>query len=235
MGSRLIVESLEIRTDNNTKVYTFSRGVTAITGPIGSGKSSLFELIKYGLGGRAQVMPAIRDNVKTIALQVRFESEHLVLTRTLGSHTIEVFDIRNGVRLNDWATTNRKNTPKASQELLKAVGLPSDLRVPKRRSRPTGDTVPISFFDVYRYLYLDQNSIDTNVVGHLDTNLNIKRIAVFELLYGLTDPRIMELAAKRGRYTQESDKFRSAAKNMPTSFDQTRKRNQPNLHHNGSP
>jgi hypothetical protein len=214
MGNRLVIESLEIRTEAATKVYSFSRGVTAVTGPIGSGKSSLFELIKYGLGGRAQVMPAVRDNVKTVTLQIQIGTDRLTLTRTLGSHTIEVFDIQEGVRLPDWSTTNRKNMPKASQELLARVGLPHDLRVPRRRTKPTGETVPISFFDVYRYLYLGQNGIDTSVVGHNDQNLNIKRMAVFELLYGLADPKVMELAALRGKYAQEAARIEISAKNV---------------------
>jgi len=132
----------------------------------------------------------------------------------LGGRTIDVVDAITGERAGTWATTHRRNVRRASQELLAAVALPRDLRIPRRRTRPTGETVPISFFDVYRYLYLDQNSIDNSVVGHNDQNLNVKRIAVFELLYGLSNPRVMELAAQRGRYAQEADKARTAARNV---------------------
>lgn len=157
MGSQLIIKSLELHTATASKRYDFSRGVTAITGPIGSGKSSLFELLKYGLGGRAKAMPAIRDNVKKVIIEITVGDSHLRLTRNFGENTIEVYDAADDVRLPDWAATNRKAMLRASQELLRLVGLPPDLRIPKSRAKPTGETVPISFFDLYRYLYLDQN------------------------------------------------------------------------------
>lgn len=91
---------------------------------------------------------------------------------------------------------------------------PWDLRVPRRMSRPTADTVKISFFDVYRYLYLDQNSIDNNVIGHNDSHLNVKRISVFQLVYGLTSDRIIELATRRGRLNDEAQQARDAARSI---------------------
>ncbi|GAA0335753.1 hypothetical protein NE235_14925 [Actinoallomurus spadix] len=214
MSEQLVIESLTVRTENASETYRFSPGVTAITGPMGSGKSSMLELIKYGLGGRAQVMPAIRDNVTLVQLKVRTGTHSLELTRALGGRLIDVTDAASGSQVGTWATTNRRNFPKASQELLAAVGLPRELRVPKRRTRPTGETVPISFFDVYRYLYLSQNGIDSDVIGHSDPNLNIKRLAVFELLYGLSDPKILELAAQRATYTQKAEQASNAAKHI---------------------
>ena len=159
-------------------------------------------------------MPAVRDNVTVVSLRLWIGSEHLELTRALGSRLVDVVDLKLQESVGTWATTNRKNMRRAAKELLGAVGLPPDLRVPKRRTRPTGETVPISFFDVYRYLYLDQNSIDKSVVGHDDANLNIKRVAVFELLYRLSNPRILELAAQRGQYSQAAERARSAARNV---------------------
>jgi AAA domain len=214
MGKRLVVESLTLRTATDEAIYRFSAGVTAVSGPIGSGKSSLLELIKYALGGRAQVMPAVRDNVTLLVLRVRIGDEYLELTRALGGRLIDVVDLKTQERKATWATTNRKNVPYAGRELLTAAGIRSDLRVPRRRSRPMGDTVAITFYDVYRYLYLDQNNIDNNIVGHNDPNLNVKRIAVFELLYGLSNPRLLELTAERGRWAQEAERVRVAARNV---------------------
>ncbi|NDU75685.1 AAA family ATPase [Actinomadura sp. DSM 109109] len=214
MSEQLVIEGLTVRTERTSQTYQFSAGVTAITGPMGSGKSSMLELIKYGLGGRAQVMPAIRDNVTLVQLKVRTGTHHLELTRSLGGRLVDVVDATSGERIGTWATTNRRNFPRASQELLAAVGLPRELRVPKRRTRPTGDTVPISFFDVYRYLYLSQNGIDSDVVGHSDPNLNIKRLAVFELLYGLSDPKVLELSAQRAGYLQKAEQASIAARNI---------------------
>jgi hypothetical protein len=214
MGQPLIIERLTIYTDSHSATYDLSPGVTAIAGPIGSGKSSMLELIKYGLGGRARIMPAVRDNVRRITLRIQIGPARLELTRELKAHTIDVFDVTLGERIGTWATTNRKNMPKVGEELLVAINLPRDLRIPRRMSRPTAETVKISFFDVYRYLYLDQNSIDNNVIGHNDANLNIKRIAVFQLVYGLTSERIVDLATERGRLYQQAQHSREAARNV---------------------
>ena len=214
MGQPLVIERLTVYTDNDAATYEFSPGVTAISGPIGCGKSSMLELIKYGLGGRARIMPKVRDNVTRITLRVRLGSFRLELTRELNGRTIDVIDSMTGDRIGTWATTNRKNMPKAGEELLAAIDLPGDLRIPRRRSRPTAETVKVSFYDLYRYLYLDQNGIDNNVIGHNDNNLNTKRIAVFQLVYKLTSERIVGLSTERGRLYDDAQRSREAARNI---------------------
>ncbi|MFB4288965.1 AAA family ATPase [Nonomuraea sp. ATR24] len=214
MGVRFIIESLAIRTASASATYNFASGVTAVTGPLGSGKSSMLELIKFALGGRAKVMPAVRDNVQVVILTLRIGNQRLELSRSLTSRLIDIVDKNTNQRLNSWATTNRRNVPRAGQELLSAIGFPRDLRVPQARKRPSGKTIPVSFFDVYRYLYLEQNNIDRSVVGHDDRDLNVKRLAVFELLYKLTNPRILEVASERTKFVQLSEKNKSAARNV---------------------
>ncbi|KQU64120.1 ATP-binding protein [Phycicoccus sp. Root101] len=211
MGEQLIIESLEIRTDSQTKVYEFAPGVTAVSGPLGTGKSSMLELIKYGLGGSAKVMPAVRDNVTLIVLRFRAGAERWQFTRQLGSHTVEVIDLIAAESLGTWAVTNRQNMRRVSPQLMGVLGLPVDWRVPSSRRKPRGATVPISFGDIYRYMYLDQNGIDKSVVGHDDRNLDNKRIAVFELLYGLSSPRSVELATRRGRTLEDAQRSRADA------------------------
>ncbi len=211
MGKQLTIERLEIRTDTHTKVYAFQPGVNAVTGPIGCGKSSMLELIKYGLGGTARVMPAVRDHVRTIVLRVRAGAEHWEITRALRSPIVQVYDITTQESRGEWAATNRQNMRRIAPELMEALDLPSDWRIPRSRKNPGDETVPISFWDVYKYLYLDQNRIDSSVIGHDDTNLNNKRIAVFELAYGLASPRTVELQTETGRLKAEAKRLRGAA------------------------
>jgi hypothetical protein len=211
LGKKLFIESLEIRTDAAAATYRFKPGVNAITGPISSGKSSLLELIKYGLGGTALVMPAVRDNVRTVVLRFRAGDEHWEFTRALGSHVVQVYDLKSQEALGEWAATNRQNMRRIGSELMDALGLPRDWRIAKSRKRPTDETVPVSFWDVYKYLYVDQNRIDTSVIGHTDPNLDNKRIAVFELIYGLANPRTVELQTERGKRRAEAKSLREKA------------------------
>ena len=204
MGQRLIIESLEVRTASATATYSFGPGVNAVTGPLGSGKSSMLELIKYGLGGSAKVMPAVRDNVELIVLRVQVGRDRWQLTRRLRDPLVDVVDLITDEPLGTWATTNRQNMRLLKIELQRALGLPTDWRVPTSRRKPTDKTMPIGFGDVYRYLYLDQEGIDSSVIRHTDNNLNNKRIAVFELLYGLASMRSVELARLRGERIEEA-------------------------------
>lgn len=204
MGQRLIIESLEVRTAAASESYSFGPGVNAVTGPLGSGKSSMLELIKYGLGGSAKVMPAVRDNVELIVLCVQAGQHRWQLTRRLRDPLVDVLDLITGEPLGTWATTNRQNMRLLKVELQRALGLPTNWRVPTSRRKPTDKTMPIGFGDVYRYLYLDQEGIDSSVIRHTDNNLNNKRIAVFELLYGLASMRTVELARLRGERVEEA-------------------------------
>jgi hypothetical protein len=214
MGKKLFIESLEIRTDTAAQTYHFRPGVNAITGPISSGKSSLLELIKYGLGGKALVMPAVRDNVRTVVLRFRAGDEHWEFTRALRSHVVHVYDLKAQEALGEWAATNRQNMRRVGPELMDALGLPRDWRITKSRKKPTDETVPVSFWDVYKYLYLDQNRIDTSVIGHTDPNLDNKRLAVFELIYGLANPRTVELQTARGKRRAEATSLREKASSV---------------------
>lgn len=211
MGKRFVIESLEVRTDAGGQVYEFKTGVNAVTGPVGSGKSSMLEVLKYGLGGSAKLMPAVRDNVKTVKVKFRAGDEHWQFTRELRSNVVNVVDLKTQESLGEWARTDRQNMRKVGPSLLEALGLPADWRIPKSRKKPTDETVPVSFWDVHKYLYLDQNRIDTSVIGHDDTNLNNKRIAVFELIYGLANAQTVELLTEQGRRRAEAAALRKNA------------------------
>ncbi|MGW4933488.1 AAA family ATPase [Streptomyces sp. NPDC004166] len=211
MASSIKIKDITIRTSTDQATYTLEGPLTLITGSIGVGKSSLLELLKYGLGGSAKLMPAIRSNVKVVEINAEFSDRPYRFIREMGETTVDVLDVATGEIVGPWSVTNRKYMPKASQQLLTVLGLPADLRIPRRRVSPTSDTVGISFFDLYRYIYLGQNEIDTSVVGHADKNLDNKRRAVFELLYGLNSPELINLAVKKGEWLDKEKKLRSSA------------------------
>ncbi|MFC7918503.1 AAA family ATPase [Streptomyces cinereoruber] len=211
---------MTIKTANGQAGYSFHQPVTFITGSIGVGKSSLLELLKYGLGGTAKLMPAIRSNVQSVQVEASFQGRNYCFAREMGETILDVVDTDSGEVIGPWSVTNRKYMSKASQQLLVLLGLPADLRIPKRRVNPTSDTVGISFFDMYRYIYLDQNGIDTSVVGHTDRNLDNKRRAVFELLYGLNSPELINLAIQKGKWLDREKQLNANAEAVKNFLDQ---------------
>ncbi|MGY5013212.1 hypothetical protein ACWCY6_34865 [Streptomyces sp. 900105755] len=212
MGSTIRIRQLTVKTNSEQAVYRFEHQVTIATGSIGVGKSSLLELIKFGLGSQnAKLMPAVRQHVASIELQIILGERRYRLIREMNQNTIDVVDESTGEIIGPWAVTNRKYMPKASQQLLAALGLPPDLRIPRKRTKPTSETVGLSFFDLYRYVYLGQNEIDTQVVGHGNTHLDLKRRAVFELVYGLNSPELIDLAIMRGKWVDRAAQLKVRA------------------------
>ncbi|TXC98902.1 AAA family ATPase [Streptomyces sp. ISID311] len=220
MGSSIRINRVTIKTANEQAVYSFQQSVTFITGSIGVGKSSLLELLKYGLGGTGTLMPAIRSNVKSVEVEASLQGRNYRFIREMGETTLDVIETETGELIGPWSVTNRKYMSKASQQLLALLGLPADLRIPKRRVKPTSDTVGISFFDLYKYIYLGQNGIDTSVVGHTDRNLDNKRRAVFELLYGLNSPELIDLAVQKGKWLDREKHLTANAEAVKNFLDQ---------------
>ncbi|WP_330236474.1 AAA family ATPase [Streptomyces sp. NBC_00566] len=211
MASLIRIKNVTIRTSTHQAVYPFDGPLTFITGSIGVGKSSLLELLKYGLGGSAKLMPAIKANVQIVEVNADFAGRSYRFIREMGDTKVDVLDVDSGEIVGPWSVTNRKYMPKVSQQLLAILGLPGDLRIPRRRVKPTSDTVGVSFFDLYHYIYLGQNEIDTSVVGHADRNLDNKRRAVFELLYGLNSPELVSLSVRKGEWLDREKSLRSGA------------------------
>lgn len=188
MTLRLHIQRLDLDTATQTSSYDFSTGVNVILGSYGTGKSSMLELIRFALGGTAEMMPAVSNNLKRVSLDVLIGDDSLRLVREVGKNRVVVTDKRDGPG-EVWTSTSGGRLPRAGVRLLELLGIPAT-----RLSKKTGSgSEPLSFFDLYRYVYLPQNDIDRSVAGHKDAFVNRKRKAVFELAYGLTDDRIRQL------------------------------------------
>jgi hypothetical protein len=196
MSTRFQYRELTLYGSHERHTYSFEPGVNLIVGPVGSGKTSLLELLKYTLGGDATLSPAVRESVVSTAVRAELGAQTLVFTRRLGLSAVEVFTT-DGMPVGTYATVAGRTADPISDLLLDALGIPA-LRVPRSRQRPTGASSRLTFFDVYTYIYLNQTEIDRSVVAHLDSYRDPKRRATFELLYGLSDATLMDLQVQRG-------------------------------------
>lgn len=158
----------------------------------------MFELVKHGLGGTGDLMPTIRENLREVEVEATIGATRIRLLRQIGRNRITVADPRDGTAFETWNVGGAKSP---GARLLDLIGVPA-ARLSKRSA--TGATSEaLSFFDLYRYCYVQQNDIDRSVAGHKDTFVNRKRKAVFEMAFGLTDDRLRELMVEAGELDQQ--------------------------------
>ncbi|MEU9630726.1 ATP-binding protein [Streptomyces luteogriseus] len=203
MAVHLRIISLTVTTAEAEQTYRFDRPATVITGPIGTGKSSLLMLVKHALGGSAMLTPAVREHVLSVHAEVVAGDEHVVLRRTIEGDTADTVDLLDPrsltlerslpVRASEGATT-------LSDYLLDALGFPREQIAARREgaARPQN----LTFNDLYAYVYLQAREIDRQVVGHLDRWFEVKRKELFRLMFGLTDSALMELKRTRNQLSE---------------------------------
>lgn len=187
----MLLHAISLVGHNTEATYEFKAGINVVHGETGSGKSSLFEALKYSMGGNGTLSPAVREGVQRIRSRVRIGDSEYRFSRGVGATTVEVAEA-DGSLIDVMAVNRRKEMPLVSEFLRAAAGLP-EIRLSSSRSSRTD---PVSFWDFYGYVYIPQSEIDRSVIGHLDTFRNRKRKAVFELLFGLTTEEVARLRAE---------------------------------------
>jgi hypothetical protein len=179
-----------------TRVVDFSDKLNIIVGPYGSGKSSLLELIKYSMGGSAILSEAVSTGVTSVQLEVLLAGRKLTFERHIGDLKISVTSGGELVAALHSTSARAKGTQLASTFLATAVGLP----VFQVRQSGNGSKVEtISFWDVFRFIYVSQDDMGHSIAGHADKILNSKRRHALELMFGLIDQEVAELQVSEGR------------------------------------
>jgi len=199
MTSNIRIHNLALVTDDNRFSYPFGVGINAVIGEVGSGKSSMLELIKYALGGNGTITPAVERGVRRVALEVTVGETHCIVVREINAPVLQALDL-DGSLIENLSVVRRSTLRRSSDFLLDALNLPQ-LRV--TNVRPNAKSQPLSFFDIYAYCYVPQTEIDRSVVNHLDSTRRSKRVGAFELLLGLVDERVANLKVEVGRLEEQ--------------------------------
>ncbi|MEU4424798.1 hypothetical protein AB0F81_29610 [Actinoplanes sp. NPDC024001] len=201
MATNLRIRSLTVSTNTASHTFDFQSPLTFVTGTTTMGKSTLLMLIKHAFGGNAALTPAVVQHVTHVDLAIEAGESSLILRRRIGATAgvVEVIEPGSQEVQHTWAVSpTPADGPSISRYLLEALGIPVE-RVSTSRAGVNSRTVALTFKDIFRYCYLQAKEIDRSVVGHLDlTNINPKRIAAFEMMFGLTDAELRELKRLRG-------------------------------------
>ncbi|WP_431049670.1 AAA family ATPase [Roseateles sp. L2-2] len=189
---------------------TFADGISIIEGPNGTGKSTFFNLIYYGLGGRVEEFdPAstevhkevVNDSNNLVRLVIGIGGQTFTLSRRLGDNSItvikstqEVDGVSEELQAQTFPIFRREEAATFSDWLLAA------LNIPVVDIFQGGKQFKLNFTDLARLVYHNQSPDPNGIYKPADTasfvsdSLEIRR-AIFQILVGKT---LMELYAAIG-------------------------------------
>ena len=191
------IESVRLDTTSGAVSYEFPGDLTVLAGHTGVGKTTLLELIKYGLGGDGQLAPVARAHVTDVHVSIHVGDERYQLSRGLDAArraTVRVIDLVTGDRLADHVVGGDERS--ISALLLAAMGLEAGLRAAARGAQSTRAGSEITFNDIFRFMYVPQSEMNRDIAASQENYLNPKRKSVFEILFGLTSGDLLQ---KRSR------------------------------------
>jgi hypothetical protein len=187
------IETVRLDTTNGPVTYTFTRDLTVLAGHTGVGKTTLLELVKYGLGGDGRLAPVARQHVSDVHVSVRIGDSRLQLSRGLDAArqgTVRVVDLITGDRMRDCTVSGERPI---SDLLLAAMGLETGLRAAARGGRSTSAGTQVTFNDVFRFMYVPQAEMNRDIAWSQQGYYDPKRKSVFELLFGITSSAMLKM------------------------------------------
>lgn len=219
MTLEIRITEIEVITASASRRFNFDHPFSALIGPVGCGKSGLLMLIKYAVGGKAALTPAVRAHVTQVRLRLNIAGTRLTLARRLPAPNsteapdyVEVLSPDADVPQRLFIEPH-EGRPSLSDHLLTLLGLPPEPRAASETSKGQ-DLFTLHFQDIMAYLYIEATSIDRNIVGAAGNKLDAARKSYFELAFGLTTPRIRELQRREAAFNTAHARHRREIKTI---------------------
>lgn len=211
MATNFRINSITLNTATSDATYLFTEPVTVISGPVGTGKSSLLMLLKYALGGNGVLTPAVKQNVLNVVIEAQLGGQKIALRRAIAgdSSTVELLESGSLLFERRIPISAPRDEMSLSDFMLDLLSFPREEIASRREG--AAQSVRLTFYDLYRYIFLQAREIDRQVVGHLDTWFEPKRKELFRLMFGLTNSDVM---AMKRHYNELGDSLKASEAEM---------------------
>ena len=200
------IDSVRLDTSNGSVTHAFPSDLTVLAGQTGVGKTTLLELIKYGLGGDGQLAPVARRHISDVHVSIHIGSLRLQLSRGLDperQRTIRLHDLITRERMPDHSVGGDERP--ISNLLLTAMGLETGLRAAARGGRSSSAGAQITFNDVFRFMYVPQSEMNRDIGLSQQGYYDPKRKSVFELLFEITSASMLQMRSEINTLKSEID------------------------------
>ncbi|NCT84092.1 MAG: hypothetical protein GXC94_13150 [Comamonadaceae bacterium] len=201
---RLDLTKLRLELRRSVETIDLPR-VNYFYGPIGSGKSSIGRLVDYCLGGSSKWTPALQSELVSVALELSVndtpltlyrdrDSTRLVATWQAGDDTLQVL-----IPAKDAGAEVLPDTGvMVLSDLLFYLAREEPPYVRRRKGAPDERLERLSFRDLFRFCYLDQDGMD-NVFFRLDSEnyaLAQKSVDAMRYVLGYRTEQVAELESR---------------------------------------
>jgi hypothetical protein len=137
-------------------------------GQIGAGKSTIARLINFCLGGDLAYTPALQQEFVAATLNLEVRGKALALMRNSGENQIRARWDQEGktqeamLKAGTQTVQGANQGPSFVSELLFHL---ANIRPPQVRAGQDGQTGQLSFGDIFRFCYLEQEAMDSSFFG----------------------------------------------------------------------
>ncbi len=192
MSTRFRINTLEVETDRPEELSRreFSGGLNLIIGPPGSGKSTIIELVKFGLGLKFRKTPVVERKVLKVHVEIEAGTQELRLSRsTVTPGEVQVYDLTLQEDIGSYPVSDSTSeVPTIGKRLLEWLGIRDDVDFTVNGQRDT-----LTFAHVWDYVHVSQSDIDQRIAHHDASGVTQRRRRLFQLLFDMIDQRLQDL------------------------------------------
>lgn len=213
LSQGFLVKQLVLHGYRKNYVIPFKEGINIIHGDADTGKSSILRLIHYLLGGSViKLDEEITSSVNYAVLEVVINDNVYCISRDIYNSTrdIEVYSCAYSEIKDNFPEKYKSSVSKSSIEnkslsdfLIDTLGFPT-VRLKQSPSKDNSETARLSFQDLFKYMYLNQDDVGSSHMLNLGNYvLETKNREVFKYIFNILDTNISELQVDISNKTKE--------------------------------